>query len=66
VQEAIGRVMANRTVLAIAHRLGTVRRADLILVIAGGRIVERGAHADLFAANGVYRRLCDLQFAADG
>ncbi len=62
VQEAIARVMANRTVLAIAHRLGTVRRADLILVVDGGRIVERGTHASLHAAGGLYRRLCDMQF----
>ena len=53
--------MANRTTLAIAHRLSTVRDADLILVMQDGRIVERGTHDELYAANGAYRRLCDMQ-----
>jgi len=61
VQEAVGRLMGGRTVLVIAHRLSTVRRADLILVLNEGRIVERGDHASLFAAGGLYRRLCELQ-----
>ncbi len=62
VQEAIDRLMAHRTVLVIAHRLTTVRHADLIVVLSGGRIVERGTHDALFAAGGVYRRLHDMQF----
>ena len=53
--------MGGRTVLVIAHRLSTVRRADLILVLKGGRIVERGDHNSLFAASGLYRRLYELQ-----
>jgi len=61
VQEAVGRLMGGRTVLVIAHRLSTVRRADLILVLNEGRIVERGDHASLFAAEGLYRRLYQLQ-----
>ena len=60
-QDAINRLMANRTTFAIAHRLSTIRDADLILVMREGVIVERGTHDDLYAANGVYRRLCDMQ-----
>jgi subfamily B ATP-binding cassette protein MsbA len=62
VQEAIERLMAHRTVLVIAHRLATVRHADLIIVLADGRIVERGNHEALFAAGGLYRRFYDMQF----
>ena len=61
VQDALANLMQNRTVLAIAHRLSTIRDADLILVMEHGEIVERGTHAELYAANGVYRRLCDMQ-----
>lgn len=61
VQDALNNLMQNRTVFAIAHRLSTIRDADLILVMDRGRIVERGTHDELFAANGVYRRLCDMQ-----
>ena len=60
VQDALERLMAGRTTLVIAHRLSTVRRADMIVVLDGGRIVERGRHADLLALGGVYRRLHDL------
>ncbi len=63
VQEAIARVMKNRTVFAIAHRLSTVRNADLILVMAEGRIIERGTHDELYQANGAYRTLCDMQLS---
>ncbi|MBO7721988.1 MAG: ABC transporter ATP-binding protein [Kiritimatiellae bacterium] len=61
VQDALDNLMKNRTVFAIAHRLSTIRNADLILVMEVGRIVERGTHDELYAANGVYRRLCDMQ-----
>jgi subfamily B ATP-binding cassette protein MsbA len=62
VQEAIARVMENRTVFAIAHRLSTVRHADQILVVERGRVTERGTHAALFSAGGRYRALCEMQF----
>src|SRR5213076_2474441 len=62
VLEAIDRLMARRTTFVIAHRLATVQHADLILVLAEGRIVERGTHATLYAAGGLYRRLHDMQF----
>jgi len=62
VQEAIERLMAHRTVFVIAHRLATVQHADFIVVLAEGRIVERGSHDDLLAADGLYRRLYNLQF----
>src|SRR5438874_854590 len=62
VQEAIEHLMAHRTVFVIAHRLATVQHADFIVVLAEGRIVERGSHAHLLAADGLYRRLYNLQF----
>src|SRR2546425_831756 len=62
VQEAIDRLMKHRTTFVIAHRLATVQHADLIVVLAEGRIVERGTHATLYAAGGLYRRLHDMQF----
>jgi subfamily B ATP-binding cassette protein MsbA len=61
VQEAMDRLMAGRTVVVIAHRLSTVRRADQLVVLQEGRIVERGTHAQLLGAGGLYRRLHDLQ-----
>ncbi len=65
VQSAIDRVMENRTALVVAHRLSTIRKADRILVIAGGEIVESGGHDELCAADGLYRRLSDMQFETD-
>ena len=61
VQDALENLMKNRTVFAIAHRLSTIRNADLILVMDEGEIVERGTHDALYAANGIYRKLCDMQ-----
>jgi ATP-binding cassette subfamily B protein len=62
VQSALERLMPGRTTFAIAHRLSTVRAADLILVMRHGEIVERGTHEELLALGGEYRRLYDLQF----
>jgi subfamily B ATP-binding cassette protein MsbA len=62
VQEALERLMENRTTLVIAHRLSTVRRANRIAVVVQGRIVEEGAHDELLARGGEYSRLYDLQF----
>ena len=61
VQEALNRLMSHCTTLVIAHRLSTVRRADRIIVLDGGRIVEQGVHADLMARAGIYRQLYQLQ-----
>jgi len=61
VQDAINRLMKNRTTFAIAHRLSTVRNADLILVLDRGVIIERGTHDQLLAQNGAYSRLCEMQ-----
>ena len=61
VQEALDRLMKDRTVLAIAHRLSTVRNADRILVIEEGRLVEHGSHDSLIAAEGAYARLIHHQ-----
>ena len=59
IQEALDRLMAQRTSFVIAHRLTTVRHADQILVMDRGRIVERGRHGELLALGGVYARLCE-------
>lgn len=61
VHDALTKLMESRTTFAIAHRLSTIRHADLILVMDHGAIVERGTHDELYAKNGVYRRLCDMQ-----
>ena len=61
VQDALATLMLNRTSFVIAHRLSTVRRADIILVLDAGRIVERGSHDRLLAAGGAYARLYELQ-----
>lgn len=61
VQEALEHMMENRTSLVIAHRLSTIQKADLIVVMERGIIVEQGTHQELFDKNGVYRKLVDLQ-----
>lgn len=63
VQQAIARLMENRTSIVIAHRLSTVLHADRIVVVEGGRIVERGTHTELMALEGRYSQLYELQFA---
>ena len=63
VQAALDEAMAERTALVIAHRLSTIRRADRILVIEGGRVVEQGPHDELLAAGGRYAELYETQFA---
>ena len=61
VQEALAKVMTNRTSIVIAHRLSTIQNADEILVMVKGQIVERGKHEELIELGGVYKRLTDLQ-----
>ncbi|MFO0286337.1 MAG: ABC transporter, partial [Brevundimonas sp.] len=61
---AIDEFRAGRTLLAIAHRLATVRSADRIVVMDEGRVVEEGTHAELVARGGLYARLAELQFRA--
>ncbi len=63
VQDALERLMRERTVLVIAHRLSTVQHADRIVVLDAGRVVASGTHVELLAQGGIYRRLHDLQFA---
>src|ERR1043165_9132228 len=63
VQSALSNLVRNRTTIVIAHRLSTVRRADVIVVMEAGRIIEMGTHAELLAHGGQYRKLYELQFA---
>lgn len=63
VQRALDHLMANRTSIVIAHRLSTIRRADTIVVMKKGRIIEKGSHQELIDSKGTYKRLYELQFA---
>ena len=65
VQEALERLMESRTTLVVAHRLSTIRRADRIVVVVGGQIVESGTHDELILRGAEYRKLHDLQFRDD-
>ncbi|MFO7704950.1 MAG: lipid A export permease/ATP-binding protein MsbA, partial [Halopseudomonas sp.] len=65
IQAALDRVMEGRTTLVIAHRLSTIEKADIIMVMDQGRIVERGSHAELIAQKGYYARLHSMQFQDD-
>jgi ABC-type multidrug transport system fused ATPase/permease subunit len=62
IQEALRRLLAGRTAIVIAHRLSTVREADLICVVQAGQIIERGRHEELLAQGGIYRDLYERQF----
>jgi ATP-binding cassette subfamily B protein len=66
IQKALEPLLSGRTSLVIAHRLSTILRADLILVIDSGRIVERGTHSQLLARRGLYAKLHDEQFHKAG
>ena len=62
VQDALNKVMANRTVFAIAHRLSTIKNANMIIVLDKGHIVEAGTHEELLRLGGRYKKLHDTQF----
>jgi ATP-binding cassette subfamily B protein len=64
IQEALEKLTANRTTLVIAHRLATVRNADRILLLDGGRLVAEGSHRDLIKKSPLYAKLAKLQFTA--
>lgn len=66
VQKALSNLIEGRTVIVIAHRLSTIRRADKIIVLDRGRIVETGRHEELVSAGGIYQRLHELQFLETG
>lgn len=66
IQKAIAGIAETRTIIAIAHRLSTVRNADRILVIEGGRVVESGTHDELIAQGGSYARMASIQAGATG
>lgn len=66
IQEALQRLLAGRTAIVIAHRLNTIRRADLICVVQAGHIVEQGRHEALLARDGLYRQLYERQFVEVG
>jgi ATP-binding cassette subfamily B protein len=61
IHQAMVNVMKNRTTFVIAHRLSTVREADLIVVLKDGQIAEQGTHDELLAANGIYQNIYELQ-----
>ena len=63
IQEAFAKMMRGRTSFIVAHRLSTIKNADLILVMKDGDIIERGTHRELLAMGGFYRELYDSQFA---
>ena len=61
IREALQNLMVNRTTFIIAHRIQSIMDADLVLVMDGGRIVQRGQHADLMRVDGIYRKIYDIQ-----
>ena len=66
IQKALEEVMRGRTTIAVTHRMSAVEKADLVLVMEGGRIVERGAHEELMALNGLYREIYRIQLEMEG
>jgi subfamily B ATP-binding cassette protein MsbA len=65
VQKALANLMKNKTAIVIAHRLSTVRKANKIVVMEKGRIIETGTHHELLEKSGKYKRLYELQFAEE-
>ena len=61
IQEALGEILKGRTAIIAAHRLATVRNADIIFVLDKGQVVEKGTHGDLASRKGLYAELCRLQ-----
>ena len=64
IQEALEKLMQNRTTIMVAHRLSTIQHADKIMVMHKGRIRETGTHQELLARNGIYKKLYELQLAS--
>ena len=64
IQEMLGKEAGNRTMFIIAHRISSVKNADLILVMEKGRIIERGTHDELVALGGKYKEVCDTQMGS--
>jgi subfamily B ATP-binding cassette protein MsbA len=65
VQAELEKLMQGRTTICIAHRLSTIQKADMIVVLSDGKIVETGKHAELLQRGGVYQRLHELQFQTE-
>jgi subfamily B ATP-binding cassette protein MsbA len=66
VQDALLKLMENRTSIVIAHRLSTIVHSDEIVVLSNSRVVERGTHEELFALNGEYRKFYNMQYLTSG
>ncbi len=64
IQQALDSLMKNRTSIVVAHRLSTIEKADTILVLSNGEVIEQGSHSDLLKRDGAYKNLYDMQFNA--